>query len=571
MGLDFNFLTALTGSAAKTAATGVITNKSTSTGNTSVFSDLLQASLQGNQMITPVETGKASNGNSAKAPTGQFAPATPLQPINTQKVDNNAALSGQGDTPDAQSELAIEGLVSVQGQVQITPQSSIQLDQLTPDGIPVIRTGPGFGATGNEKSLPPNLSGLPVENLGKVIAEQTPTITPQPVGAPGIQTGEVIAALDPKNISVPHPARAPGFQTGPVVRTVDSKTTGILQPSGSPGFQSGEVAAALDPKNISVPHPARAPGFQTGPVETATNQKTALSQLISGFTQSAMAVKLGEGQAIRLKGHGKATVKGTPTPGGSSPTASSQVTQTGASSQPGKAGAVVGAPPLPSTKSRSAPTLASHGVNEVFQDKASITLAPFGANVLAIGDEEQEIRSNNDLALSGKTAQGHNGLATKAASLSSSNAPRLNAAALASFATSVAQRAQGGSTRFEIRLDPAALGRVQVKLEVSADNRVEAMVSTHRPDVLADLQRGADSLRRALSDLGFDVSSDGLAFSLEHENDGFAAGEDTGRQHFTDEPVEPEIQPLTNAPLLASSEYKYGLTRILTDRVDVKI
>ncbi len=150
------------------------------------------------------------------------------------------------------------------------------------------------------------------------------------------------------------------------------------------------------------------------------------------------------------------------------------------------------------------------------------------------------------------------------------HAPRLDAAALAHLATRLAARAQNGNTRFEMRLDPAELGRVKVRIDVSPDNRVEAVLSTHRPEVLADLQKGADGLRRALVDQGFDLDPGDLSFSLDHsgaqggqENQGgFAPSFSYARL-----PEHLDIDPVTTARI----DLGYGLDRVADGRVDVHI
>jgi len=104
------------------------------------------------------------------------------------------------------------------------------------------------------------------------------------------------------------------------------------------------------------------------------------------------------------------------------------------------------------------------------------------------------------------------------------SASRIGAEAVEKFAARLASRAANGSSKFEMRLDPPQLGRIEVKIEVTSDNRVQAVLSAEHPDVLQDLQRGADALRRALLAEGFDLGSNDLEFHLEQQ------GQDTEQQ-----------------------------------------
>jgi len=82
------------------------------------------------------------------------------------------------------------------------------------------------------------------------------------------------------------------------------------------------------------------------------------------------------------------------------------------------------------------------------------------------------------------------------------------------LAARVAQTAADGGRTFDIRLDPAELGRVRVRLEMGADNSVRAVLSAERADTLAELQRTSRDLVKALEDAGLDLAENGLEFSL---------------------------------------------------------
>jgi flagellar hook-length control protein FliK len=77
-----------------------------------------------------------------------------------------------------------------------------------------------------------------------------------------------------------------------------------------------------------------------------------------------------------------------------------------------------------------------------------------------------------------------------------------------SIAVTIAARAHAGSSRFEIRLDPPELGRVQIHL-TPIDGGVQAMVLADRPETQDLLRRHAEALARELGAAGYgDVQLD---------------------------------------------------------------
>jgi flagellar hook-length control protein FliK len=74
------------------------------------------------------------------------------------------------------------------------------------------------------------------------------------------------------------------------------------------------------------------------------------------------------------------------------------------------------------------------------------------------------------------------------------------------------ERHDGRSQRFEVRLDPPELGRVDVRVEIGPDKKVRAVLAAHDSAALSDLVRGAKTLETALRQAGLDVADGGLRF-----------------------------------------------------------
>ena len=97
-------------------------------------------------------------------------------------------------------------------------------------------------------------------------------------------------------------------------------------------------------------------------------------------------------------------------------------------------------------------------------------------------------------------------------------------------AAQITKSVSNGNVRsMTLHLNPAELGRVEVRMEFGADNTVKAHMIVEKPETLLMLQRDAAALERALQDLGMETGSDSLNYEMAQENYNF--GEDSrGRQ-----------------------------------------
>jgi flagellar hook-length control protein FliK len=112
-------------------------------------------------------------------------------------------------------------------------------------------------------------------------------------------------------------------------------------------------------------------------------------------------------------------------------------------------------------------------------------------------------------------------------------------------------RALEGTKRFDIRLDPAELGRVDVSLSFDKDGEVTAKLTVDRVETLHLLQRDAKTLERAFDQAGLRTSDAGVQISLSDRNagngGGFEAEQDRARgagRRDEAEPVTPAINEI---------------------------
>jgi len=85
-------------------------------------------------------------------------------------------------------------------------------------------------------------------------------------------------------------------------------------------------------------------------------------------------------------------------------------------------------------------------------------------------------------------------------------------------AMQIAKAVQNGTDRISIRLNPAELGRIDIKLDVSQGGQVVATITVDRPETLEMLKADSRALEQALSDAGLDSDSENLSFNLRDQD-----------------------------------------------------
>ncbi len=104
--------------------------------------------------------------------------------------------------------------------------------------------------------------------------------------------------------------------------------------------------------------------------------------------------------------------------------------------------------------------------------------------------------------------------------------PQVHAGRMAEdIAVQMARHGAAGVNRFELRLDPPELGRIDIRMEITADGQVQASLSVDRADALDLLRADARLLDRALNDAGLKTDSGSLSFSLRQDDDRPDAGQ----------------------------------------------
>ena len=136
------------------------------------------------------------------------------------------------------------------------------------------------------------------------------------------------------------------------------------------------------------------------------------------------------------------------------------------------------------------------------------------------------------------------------------------AAPAAQVAREIVRRFDSGNTRFELRLDPPEMGRVEVRLDVSRDHRVTAVIAADSPQALTELARHARDLEQMLQGAGLELGDNGLSFDLRQGSERAETAE------FSDAIGERASQLEDTAPVAARP---LGYERWRGVRVDVMV
>lgn len=87
------------------------------------------------------------------------------------------------------------------------------------------------------------------------------------------------------------------------------------------------------------------------------------------------------------------------------------------------------------------------------------------------------------------------------------------------IAVQIAKHLSGGVNRFDIRITPPELGRIEVRLEIAESGKVSAHLVADKPETLDLLQKDRATLEKALAEAGLDADGSSLEFSMREGKD----------------------------------------------------
>jgi flagellar hook-length control protein FliK len=139
-------------------------------------------------------------------------------------------------------------------------------------------------------------------------------------------------------------------------------------------------------------------------------------------------------------------------------------------------------------------------------------------------------------------------------------APADAAVPLAGLAVAIAARSQAGTNRFDIRLDPPELGRIDVRLAVDSSGQVTSHVTVDRADTLQFLQSQQPQLEHALEQAGLRTADNGLQFTLRDQSFAGQNGNGGGQQNAAQLVIpDTESAPVATAQIYSRLSLGSGL------------
>ncbi len=139
---------------------------------------------------------------------------------------------------------------------------------------------------------------------------------------------------------------------------------------------------------------------------------------------------------------------------------------------------------------------------------------------------------------------------------------------LAGVPIEIAARAVDGQHRFEIRLDPPELGRIDVRLDVDKNGAVTSRLIVERAETLDLLRRDAPALEKALQSAGLKTNEGALEFSLRDQS--FAQRDQDPQRNERAETVRAILQD-DDLPPVDAARRGYGRLIGLGNGLDISV
>ena len=290
-----------------------------------------------------------------------------------------------------------------------------------------------------------------------------------------------------------------------------AQIAGVKTDTATPGDKSAKTAGAKVDADTS----ATLADAATGATDAAATDAKPTGGLIPvnpGTPKTSFqAVATAQGQAdVSNIGQdtGKANDAATPAPGAATASAATHPQ----SAKPQADGAVTeakaGAADRTADAPQGAPTTPAHAGTQ-----ATVTPA----------DASAQAASAVQAPLTNMTSTASASTATLTATAATATAVPINGVPV-----EIAAAIRSGKSRFDISLDPAELGRIDVRIHVDRAGNVTSHLTVEKPETLQMLRQDAPQLQRALDDAGLKTGSNGLSFSLRDQN---SSGQNSGQNN----------------------------------------
>jgi flagellar hook-length control protein FliK len=462
----------------------------------------------------PSEAPPAKNDSTpdrANAADAADAAQDPSKPSESKKEATDATETKAADGPDEESTQ------------EATASATDLLDLLTPTVIDSGSTAPSVPTPpAAAVSIEAALTAQGAADGESSDAAATPVAAPDAPTVPAAQsaTPDVAPTLEQPTADA---QTATPEQTAPAAVATDNSETVSTADGKAAAAASDQKATATQASQ----DPAPAANEKQPPEQSASQPLTASEQQPTNAQVDAAIAQVGK----------RATSKPHSTPADARKSDAATNVEDNGSSKTAAAPTDSKDPAAPTDRPTPAPRR-THAEASSVEDKqtASLAAGAHDASQKAPADSFHALLLANDQAAATTAANQPAPAAT-----SDATEP---AVPIAGLAVEIAARAQAGQNRFEIRLDPPELGRIDVRLDIDSSGQVTSRLVVERADTLEHLRRDSAGLERALQDAGLKTGENGLQFSLRDQ--GFAGRDDNSQSPATAQLVvpDPDLAPV---------------------------
>ncbi len=366
-------------------------------------------------------------------------------------------------------------------------------------------------ASGNAEA---DASGTPVDTAALVALQmETTGETPPAAGAVAVEAAAMAPALAALANDQPEPEGNGETGADPAAAATVPVALPVPPVAAVPAEGEGETADDETSEEVSADAPSAPvadalPDIRLQPAAPVAAPENAAADTTSTDGETDVAISSGAGQR---RGEGQpgpspvalAAIEGSQ---GRAPEALAKAGPPQGETRPGEtpkpqAQAATGGPDLSALETRAepAPTAQAYQPSSPFDLRPAPLVGPQG---LEAGARVGQGGHNQPLPLPAQNPAGQ---------------PFVQAG-LGAVPIEIGMKAMAGVNRFQIRLDPPELGRVEVKLEVSDAGEVRASLVVDKVETLALLQRDAKTLERAFEQVGLKPSDQGIDLSLRDQS-----------------------------------------------------
>ena len=198
------------------------------------------------------------------------------------------------------------------------------------------------------------------------------------------------------------------------------------------------------------------------------------------------------------------------------------------------------------------------------QSANAATLAPKIAPITADAASVSNINGPNSLSQLSQSA--------KANPSSAARQPHTPPIPMEQVSVQIQRAVLSGNDKINIKLHPAHLGRVEVRLNIAADGQLSAIIMAEKPETLELLQRDIKGLEKALQQAGLDTNSNSFNFGLK-QNSTQKGDPDLGPNNGHDDTSSEltDMQGDEIDPDILMKQHEYGHNASTNGGIDIQV